>query len=103
MSDHLTQRAQRLVEEFEEGESVRHGLANVLYHLTAAWDSYSDDTTLVGVRCSTLEDLAEELLAPTLFERALAGDPKASREVLQQMGVIDADGHLTPQYQPRIL
>jgi hypothetical protein len=35
MTDHLTSRAQRLIEEFEEGGSVREGIANVLLHLRA--------------------------------------------------------------------
>lgn len=99
MTDHLTQRAQRLIEEFEEGASVAEGLSNVLYHLAATWDSYSDDTTLVGVRCSELEDMAEELIAPTLFDRALAGDRDAARQALQQIGVIDANGQLTENYR----
>ena len=100
MTDHLTQRAQRLIEEFEEGANIAEGLANVLFHLAAAWHDYSDDTTLVGVRSAILEDLASELTAPTLLDRALAGDPEASRQVLQQMGVIDANGQLTEKYRP---
>jgi|GEM_PF-4257387 len=100
MTDHLTSRAQRLIEEFEEGANVAEGLSNVLFHLAAVWDSYSDDTTLVGVRCSTLEDIGSELIAPTLLDRALAGDPEASRQILQKMGVIDANGQLTEQYRP---
>lgn len=100
MTDHLTQRAQRLIEEFEEGASVVEGLVNVLYHLAAVGDDYSDDGTLIGVRCTTLEDLASELTAPTLFDRALAGDPDASRQILQKMGVIDANGQLTENYRP---
>ena len=95
MTDHLTQRAQRLIEEFEEGENVRHGIANVLAHVAAAW---SDLYEVVPSR--TLEDLAVELTAPTLFQRALAGEPEAARQVLQQMGVIDANGQLTEQYRP---
>ncbi len=100
MTDHLTSRAQRLVEEFEEGGSVRQGIANVLRHLASAWDSYSDEGTLHGVRVSLLEDLCEELEAPTLLERALAGDKDASRQILQEMGVVDQHGQLTPEYAP---
>ena len=59
MTNHLTQRAQRLIEEFEEGATVTEGLANVLYHLAAVWSSYSDDTTLVGVEREVLENMAE--------------------------------------------
>jgi hypothetical protein len=100
MADHLTNRAQRLIEEFEEGDSVRHGIANVLRHLAFAWDSYSDEGTLHGVRVSLLEDLCEELEAPTLLERALAGDKDASMKVLQKMGVVDQHGQLTDRYAP---
>jgi hypothetical protein len=102
-TDHLTSRAQRLIEEFQEGESLREGIANVLLHLAAAWDSYSDDTTLHGVRASVLEDFAEELTAPTLLDRALAGDRAAAREFLQELGMIDADGQLLPPYRPEDL
>ena len=100
MTNHLTQRAQRLIEEFEYGESVREGIANVLLHLAVAWDSYSDDTTLVGVRCSTLEDMAEELTAPCLLTRALAGDKDAARQFLFEAGFTDEYGQLTRPYKP---
>jgi hypothetical protein len=99
MTDHLTQRAQRLIEEFEEGESVREGIANMLFHLAVAWGSWSDDTTLVGVRCSTLEDMAAELTAPTLMERALAGDKDAARQFLFEAGFTDEHGQLTGPYK----
>lgn len=100
MTDHLTQRAQRLIEEFEYGQDTRHGLANVLIHLAAAWESYSDDTTLVGVRCSTLEDMAEELVAPCLLTRALAGDKDAAKQFLFEAGFTDEHGQLTGPYKP---
>lgn len=103
MSDHLTSRAQRLIEEFELGESVREGIANVLIHLAVTWDSYSDDTTLQGVRCSTLEDMAEELTAPTLLDRALAGDKDAARQFLYEIGFIDEHGQLRSPYRPEDL
>lgn len=99
MTDHLTQRAQRLIEEFEYGESVREGIANVLIHLAVTWDSYSDDTTLVGVRCSTLEDMAAELTAPCLLTRALAGDKDAARQFLFEAGFTDEHGQLTGPYK----
>jgi hypothetical protein len=103
MTGHLTSRTQRLVKLLEEGDSVPEGIANVLRHLAAAWDSYSDDTTLHGVRVSVLEDFAEELTAPTLMDRALAGDRAAAREFLQELGMIDADGQLMPPYRPEDL
>jgi len=99
----LTSRAQRLIDEFEEGRDTRHGIANVLLHLAVAWDSYSDDTTLIGVRCSILEDMAEELTAPSLLDRALAGDRKAARQFLQEVGLIDANGQLIAPYRPEDL
>jgi hypothetical protein len=102
--DHLTSRAQRLIEEFEEGESVRHGLANVLMHLANAWDSYSDGEEFWhGVTTDTLEDFIDELTAPTLFDRALAGDRKAAKQFLQDLGMIDENGQLTGIYAPEAL
>jgi hypothetical protein len=100
MTNHLTSRAHRLIEEFEEGEDVRHGLAKVLIHLANAWYSYSDDGTLQGVRGVVLEDLAEELTAPTLLDRALAGDKAAAIQFLQDLGMIDEHGRLTGIYAP---
>ena len=99
MNEHLTSRTQRLIEEFELGESIREGIANVLMHLANAWDSYSDDTTLQGVRCSTLEDMAEELTAPTLLDRALAGNKDAARQFLYEAGFTDEHGQLRPPYR----
>ena len=63
MTDHLTSRAQRLIEEFEEGESVRHGIAKVLTHLACAFDVCCDGEyeSMVGVPVSTLYELAAEL------------------------------------------
>jgi rhamnogalacturonyl hydrolase YesR len=104
MIDHLTSRAQRLIEEFEEGETVRHGIANVLTHLANTWDHYSDgDEYWHGVTTDTLEDLIIELTAPTLMERALAGDRKAARQFLQELGMIDTNGQLTAPYRPEDL
>ena len=99
----ITQRAQRLIDEFEEGKDTRHGIAKVLLHLAVAWDSYSDDTTLQGVRCSILEDMAKELTAPSLLDRALSGDRKAARQFLQEAGFIDANGQLIAPYRPEDL
>jgi hypothetical protein len=99
MTDHLTQRAQQLIEEFEEGQDTRHGIANVLDLLANHWESYSDDDTLVGVRCSLLEEMAEELTAPTLMERALAGDKDAARQFLFEAGFTDEHGQLTGPYK----
>ena len=98
MINYLTSRAQRLIEEFELGESVREGIANVLLHLAVDWFSYDDDTTLQGFRCSTLEDMAEELTAPSLLDRALAGDKDAARQFLYEAGFTDKHGKLRPPY-----
>jgi hypothetical protein len=100
--DHLTSRAQRLIEEFGEGQDVRHGIANVLRHVAHAFQVYCDGEGegLTGVSVSTLEDLVLELEAPTLLDRALAGDKAAAREFLFEMGVIDENGQLTGPYKP---
>lgn len=104
MTDHLTSRAQRLIEEFEEGESVREGIANVLLHLAVTWDNYSDgDECWHGVTVDTLEGFATELTAPTLLDRALAGDKEAARQFLQEAGFVDEHGQLTAPYRPEDL
>ena len=99
MTDHLTQRAQSLIEAFEEGIDVRHGLANVLLYLSAAWYHIHNDDISTVVRCSTLEDMATELTAPTLMERALAGDKDAARQFLFEAGFTDEHGQLTGPYK----
>jgi hypothetical protein len=100
-------RAQRLVDEFEEGAawaggfSIRHGIAAVLRHLADTHDSYSDgDEFWHGVTTNTLEDLADALTAPTLMERAMGGDATAARQFLHQAGFTDKEGQWLPQYQP---
>jgi predicted Zn-dependent peptidase len=99
MTDHLTSRAQCLIEEFEEGKSVREGIANVLLHLAVAWDNYSDgDEYWHGVTVDTLEEFATELTAPTLLDRALAGDKEAARRFLHEAGFTDEHGNLHPRY-----
>jgi hypothetical protein len=100
MTTNLTSRAQRLIEEFDETEDVRHGIAAVLTHLANAHDSYSDgDEFWHGVTTNTLDDLAAELTAPTLLDRALAGDWKAARQFLHEAGFTDHNGQLLPQFQ----
>ena len=100
-------RAQRLVDEFEEaascyeGYSIRNGIAAVLRHLADTHDSYSDgDEFWHGVTTSTLKDLADALEAPTLMERAMAGDAAAARQFLHEVGFTDEHGQWLPQYQP---
>jgi hypothetical protein len=101
MTNHLTSRAQRLIDEFEEGESVRHGIARVLAHLAYAFDMICDGEgeSMVGVPVSTLDELAAELTAPTLLDRALAGDKAAARQFLFEAGFTDASGQLAPPYR----
>ena len=92
-------RAQRLVDEFAEGAtsgSIAHGIANVLQHLA---DTECDAESWYEVPASTLVHLAADLRAPTLLDRALAGDPEAARRFLREAGFIDADGQLAPQYR----
>lgn len=104
MTDHLTSRAQRLIEEFEYGESVREGIANVLLHLAATWDNYSDgDECWHGVTVDTLEEFAAELTAPCLLTRALAGDKEAARQFLHEAGFTDEHGQLKYPYRPEDL
>ena len=97
-TDHLTSRAQHLIEEFEAGESVREGIANVLIYLAVTWENHTSDTTLHGVSCSTLEDIAKELTAPSLLTRALNGDKEAARQFLYKAGFTDKEGNLRPPY-----
>jgi hypothetical protein len=99
-------RAQRLVDEFEQGRdfaggfSIRHGIAAVLRHLADTHDSYSDgDEFWHGATTNTLEDLADALEAPTLMERAMAGDATAAKQFLYDAGFTDKQGQWLPQYQ----
>jgi hypothetical protein len=102
-------RAQRLIDEFEDAAymysafpfSIRHGIAAVLRHLADTHDSYSDgDEFWHGVTTNTLEDLADALTAPTLLERAMAGDATAAKQFLHKAGFTDKQGQWLPQYQP---
>jgi hypothetical protein len=100
-------RAQRLVDEFDEGSytesgaySVRHGIAAVLRHLADTDAQYGDMESWYAVPTRTLADLAEALTAPTLMERAMAGDAAAARQFLRQAGFTDEHGQWLPQYQP---
>ena len=102
-------RAQRLIDEFENAAyldsasplSARHGIAAVLRHLADTHDSYSDgDEFWHSVTTNTLEDLAEALEAPTLLERAMAGDATAAKQFLYEAGCTDKQGQWLPQYQP---
>ena len=96
-------RAQRLLDEFEEGaafaggHSIRHGLAAVLRHLIA---TEADPESWGAVPANRLEGLANALEAPTLMERAMAGDATAARQFLHEAGFTDKQGQWLPQYQP---
>jgi hypothetical protein len=117
-------RAQRLVDGFEEGSaqlggfSIRHGIATVLYELVgqvvpeeraphsvdppesantiAIYAMHAERTRLRG----ELVEIMDELTAPTLLHRALAGDWKAARQFLHEAGFTDKEGQWLPQYQP---
>lgn len=98
-------RAQRLVDEFEEGASLdfgkgfsfRHGIAAVLRHLVA---TEADPESWGAVPANRLEDLADALTAPTLLERAMNGDAAAAKQFLHEAGFTDKQGQWLPQYQP---
>ena len=99
-------RAQRLVDEFEEGaafvgdHSIRHGIAAVLRHLADTDAQYGDMESWYAVPTRTLEDLADALTAPSLLERAMAGDAAAAKQFLHEAGFTDQQGQWLPQYQP---
>jgi len=99
-------RAQRLVDEFEQaasfygGFSVRHGIAAVLRHLADTDAQYGDMESFYAVPTHTLEDMADALTAPTLMERAMAGDAIAAKQFLYEANFTDEQGQWLPQYQP---
>jgi hypothetical protein len=94
-------RAQRLINEFEQGRdfaggySVRHGIAAVLRYLADTDDDWDSEPARV------LRQHAEALTAPTLLERAMAGDAAAAKQFLHEAGFTDKQGYFLPQYQPR--
>ena len=99
-------RAQRLIDEFTEaaaldngGFSVRHGIAAVLRHLCATEAQYADMESFYAVPVHILDGLADSLEAPTLLERAMAGDAAAARQFLFEGGFTDAEGNLLPHLQ----
>ena len=96
-------RAQRLVDEFEKkatakpgAYNVAHGIAAVLRHIA---ETEYDMESWYSVPQGKLHDLANALTAPTLLERAMAGDPVAARRFLHEAGFTDASGQWLPQYQ----
>lgn len=99
-------RAQRLVDEFDEaacfyeGYSMRHGIAAVLRHLADTEAQYGDMESFYAVPARILEDMADALTAPTLMERAMAGDATAAKRFLYEAGFTDEHGQWLPQYQP---
>jgi hypothetical protein len=96
-------RAQRLVDEFLEGaastggHSVRHGIAQVLRHIIDTEDDLED---WGGITFCDLEALITALIAPTLLDRALAGEPWAARRFLREAGFTDGHGVLLPRFRP---
>ena len=99
-------RADRLVDEFEigasldsgKGFSIRHGLAAVLTHLV---DTEADQESFGAIPARTLEELADALEAPSLLDRAMAGDASAARQFLHEAGFTDQHGQWLPQFQPQ--
>jgi hypothetical protein len=117
-------RAQRLVDKFEDcssqlrGFSIRHGIAAVLYELVgqlvpeeraphsvdppesantiAIYAMHAERTRLRG----ELVEIMDALTAPTLLDRALAGDATAARQFLHEAGFTDEHGQWLPQFQP---
>ena len=100
----LSARAQRLVDEFNEGAeilgrgttSVRHGIAAVLRHIA---DTETDEESFYSVPSGWLYYMQHELSVPTLLDKALNGDTLAAKEFLRRNGFTDADGQLLPQYR----
>lgn len=97
-------RIQRLIDEFNDGATTRggglnvaHGIAAVLRHIA---ETEYDLESWYAIPQRKLQDLAEALNAPTLLERAMAGDAKAARLFLRQAGFTDERGEWLPQYQP---
>jgi hypothetical protein len=102
MPDSMT-RAQRLIDEFNEGAtkwdggfSIRHGLAQVLLHVMA---TEQDAESFYAIPQDRLESLVDELTAPTLLERAMLGDRKAARQFLHEAGFTDAAGEWLPHFK----
>jgi hypothetical protein len=95
-------RAQRLLDEFEEGaafaggHSIRHGIAAVLWHLIA---TEADPESWGAVPANRLDDLAAALTAPTLLDRAMKGDATAAKQFLHEAGFTNKQGQWLPQYQ----
>jgi hypothetical protein len=98
-------RAQRLIDEFEDasaldlgGFSIRHGLAAVLRHIA---DTEGDAESWYAIPAATLVQLAAALTAPTLLDRAMAGDKQAAMQFLHEAGFTDQHGQWLPQFQPQ--
>lgn len=99
-------RAQRLVDEFEDaalldagGYHVPRGIAAVLRHLADTEGMYAGDESCCAVPVSLLNEFADKLSEPSLFERAMNGDAAAAKQFLHEAGFTDKHGNLLPQYQ----
>ena len=96
-------RADRLVQEFTEGATrsdgynIRAGLAQVLEHLIV---TEADQESFYAIPRGTLQGMADALTAPTLLDRALAGDAQAARQFLREEGFTNALGALLPHLRP---
>lgn len=105
MNSYLNVDAQRIIEAFKEtaylsngGFSIRHGIANVLLHITNTEQIEATEAWYV-VPSHALESLADQLNAPALLERAMTGDSQAAKQFLHEAGFTDASGNWLPQYQ----
>jgi hypothetical protein len=80
-------RAQRLIDEFDESETVADGIARVLEHLAYAFDVVCDGEgeSLVGVPVGTLDELAVELRNVPDFEPEDPTDEELLELMPQQM------------------
>lgn len=72
----------------------------MLRHLADTEAGCSDEESWYAVPANTLTDLADALEAPTLLDRAMAGDKQAARQFLHESGFTDASGNWLPHYQP---
>ena len=89
-------RAQRLIDEFEEGDTVAEGIARVLEHLAYAFDMVCDDEgeSMVGVSVNTLDELAQELRAapePEPLPTPLSPGAQAVLDAAGRRYAIDSD------------
>jgi hypothetical protein len=67
-----------------------------LLEVSEEWSGCTQPQALTRARAA----LAEQLVEPTLMERAMAGDAIAAKQFLYEANFIDEHGQWLPQYQP---